>query len=76
MVTTQDTHNIYFRYREITLDKFYLACFYQMNATNSGNILNALQNYTGPASVFEDVVQSECNLVCVLQEHPSEGRAR
>lgn len=42
-----------------------------MNATNRGKILNALQNYTGPASMFEDVLQSECNLVCVLQDNPS-----
>lgn len=42
-----------------------------MNATNSGNILNALQNYIGPVSVFEDVLQPECNLLCVLQDHSS-----
>lgn len=40
-----------------------------MNATNSGNILNALENYTGPAPTFADVLQPKCNLVSVLQDH-------
>lgn len=48
-----------------------LACSCQLNAASSGNVLNALQNYTGLASTFEDVLQSECNLVCMLQDHSS-----
>lgn len=49
----------------------FLAYASQMNATSTGNILNALQNYTRLACAFEDVLRSECNLVCVLQDDSS-----
>lgn len=49
----------------------FLAYSSQMNATSTGNILNALQNYTRLACAFEDVLRSECNLVCVLQDDSS-----